>query len=123
MDQVCDIRMPQLVSGHGKIQGINDVLPIYTPLSRFRLELFLYCLPIHILIDRSFLRATNLDIVPYPSKLRIRKRLPIFVSNHIIRNGFFFFYSQAIRQIVRNRYISLGSRCLQFRSNDRPVLF
>ena len=71
MDQVGDIGVTQLMRRDLEVQAVNDVLAVHASLARFRLKLLLDRLPIHVLVQRPFLRTTDPDIVPDPVELRV----------------------------------------------------
>ena len=69
MYKIGDIRVPKLMRCHLKIQAINQILTVDAFLPKFRFELFLDRLTIHIPRKGPFFSAANLDIIPDPDKL------------------------------------------------------
>ena len=123
MDQAGDIGVPQQMRCHIKVDAADNVFPIDAFLSRLRFEDFPDRLPVHILVQSSFLGTPNLDVIPDPNELGIRKRLPVAVCDHIIRDRLFLLFPEAIYKNLRDGDIPSGRLCLQIRINNRAILF
>ena len=100
--QVRDIRVPKLVRRYLKVHAIYNTCIVRCFLAQNRRDGVLDFLPIHIPGVGALLGAADGDILPEPSPLCARQRLPLTACNDIIRNRRFFDFFQTINELRRN---------------------
>ena len=106
-----------------KVHAIYNTCIVRCLLTQNRRDGVLDLLPIHIPGVGALLGAADSDILPEPSPLCARQRLPLAACNDIIRNRRFFHFFQTIDELRRNWDCPLCRFCFQLGCHDRAVVF